>query len=319
MPNEYEIEIVDFNAIEGGIEVFARAWKNGVQLGFGKDGTIDIERFRIFNPPVLVDDPLGDIVITSTNELTGEVSVRTLREDPLLAIQESLTQIIERVGKTGTNIVVGSRGNTTSTFYSGAGDGYVRNNNANFATCRAATSGTSATYTNVNDPVQTVLYAGTYYIDRGFVPIDTSALPDSDTISSATLDITPQSVVGLGHSLNVYGASQASDTTLAVGDFDEVGSTEFATNISVTTTAVKTFTLNASGIAAISMTGYTKFSLRDYVYDAGNTAPPGNNGASYYFSEQTGTTSDPKLVVVHSAGASFTPTPMNTLSLMGVG
>ena len=56
------VEIQSVNKIEGGIEVFARAWKGAQQVGFGNDGTVEIERFRIFNPPVLVPDQNGAIV-----------------------------------------------------------------------------------------------------------------------------------------------------------------------------------------------------------------------------------------------------------------
>ena len=53
----YDIEVVSMEAIDGGVAVFARAWdKSGQQIGFGKQGTVDIERFLIYNPPILVPD-----------------------------------------------------------------------------------------------------------------------------------------------------------------------------------------------------------------------------------------------------------------------
>ena len=33
-----EIEIVESNIIDGGVEVFARAWRDGKQIGFGNEG-----------------------------------------------------------------------------------------------------------------------------------------------------------------------------------------------------------------------------------------------------------------------------------------
>ena len=61
--NDLDIEIIgDIKEIDGGIELFAKAWKDGKQLGFGKDGSVEIERFRFFNPPFLVGDVNGDIV-----------------------------------------------------------------------------------------------------------------------------------------------------------------------------------------------------------------------------------------------------------------
>lgn len=54
-----DIKILSIEKIKDGISIFAQAWRNGEQIGFGKDGSIDIERFRIFNPPILVRDPNG--------------------------------------------------------------------------------------------------------------------------------------------------------------------------------------------------------------------------------------------------------------------
>ena len=41
---DVKLEIVDTAKTQGGVEVFARAWRDGQQIGFGKDGTVDIER-----------------------------------------------------------------------------------------------------------------------------------------------------------------------------------------------------------------------------------------------------------------------------------
>jgi len=74
---DFDIEIIgDIKEIEvngvNGIELFATAKKNGKPCGFGKDGSIDIERFRFFNPPILVDDKNGDIIEERTNPITKE-------------------------------------------------------------------------------------------------------------------------------------------------------------------------------------------------------------------------------------------------------
>ena len=51
------IQIVEMVPINGGVEVFARAWDStGKQYGFGKDGSVDLERFRIINPTIMVPD-----------------------------------------------------------------------------------------------------------------------------------------------------------------------------------------------------------------------------------------------------------------------
>jgi hypothetical protein len=39
--------LIEVNGIAG-VEVFAKAWKNNQQIGFGDDGSIEIERFQVF-------------------------------------------------------------------------------------------------------------------------------------------------------------------------------------------------------------------------------------------------------------------------------
>lgn len=111
-----EVKEINING-QSGIELFAKAWKGDKQLGFGKDGSVEIERFRIFNPPILVDDPNGDIVREWTDEKTGELKQRKLREDPIEAIRQTVAHNVKIVGKENAQIVIGKIGNTTSTFY----------------------------------------------------------------------------------------------------------------------------------------------------------------------------------------------------------
>ena len=78
-----DIEILEVKVIEEGIEVLARAWGiDGDVIGFGKDGSVEIERFKIYNPPILVEDPInGSIIRENINSITKEVTHRKLRED----------------------------------------------------------------------------------------------------------------------------------------------------------------------------------------------------------------------------------------------
>ena len=61
------IKVDSIAKIHGGIELYARAWKDNEPLGFGADGSVEIERFKIYNPPILVEDPNGSIVETWTS------------------------------------------------------------------------------------------------------------------------------------------------------------------------------------------------------------------------------------------------------------
>jgi hypothetical protein len=110
-------------------------------------------------------------------------------------------------------------------------------------------------------------------------------------------------------------STQASATALADGDFDAIGTTLLSDTIDITswvTNNFNAFTLNASGISAISKTGYSLFALREG-HDIENEVP-GNGlicGVTSRMANYTGTTSDPKLVIEHAEAASGTNMSIN--------
>jgi hypothetical protein len=62
----FVVDIVDFNLIENGVEVYARVFRDGKQIGFGKNGDVDIEKFRIIEPDTSFEgkeDQLNAIVL----------------------------------------------------------------------------------------------------------------------------------------------------------------------------------------------------------------------------------------------------------------
>lgn len=148
---------------------------------------------------------------------------------------------------------------------------------------------------------------------RSIFHFDTSALGSSASISAATLSLFGQYKADPGSNTpdtNIYSSTVTSNTTLAASDFSQVGSTAFATAIgfsSFSTTAYNDFTLNASGISNISLTGVSKFSARNANYDAAAASPTWSSGIDSYcggfYADQTGTTNDPKLVVTYTAGS----------------
>ena len=195
----------------------------------------------------------------------------------------------------------------TATFYSVAGgDGVVQKSGAVWATQRGAATGTSVDKTSAfGSCMQVQEYTGTYYIDRGFLSFDTSSIPDGATISSAVLHIyvNTKSDVGIGDSLVLVEGTQASATDLATADYDAFGSTELASRAlsAITTSAYNTLTLNSSGLAIINKTGHTKLCTRS-ARDVDNSAPGSGQYSSVaiYWSDETGTSKDPKLVVTYS-------------------
>lgn len=311
MPSEYEIEIVDFNAIDGGIEVFARAWLNGVQVGFGIDGSVDIERFRIFNPPIMVADGTTHTV-TPSDGIGEPHEVDNFKEDPQEAVLQTLIHTIKQIGKDGSNIIAGKIGNTVSTFYPSS-DSSIYLENATWSTVHDGTSGTlydsgGLTY------LLTRHLSAKYHIWRFFMVFDTSALPDTDNISDAVLSVYTTVKGGTAsHAYNIYGSTCS--TTVTGTDFDLCDAvpqcdTEI-THASLATGAYNNYTLNATGRGNISKTSLSKFVYREAYKDAGNVAPDTENNTYFELRSMdfSGTASDPKLVVTHSAGGGSTFTP----------
>lgn len=323
-----QVGIISVNKIEGGVEVFARAWRDSKPVGFGVDGSIEIERFKIYNPPILVPDPNGKVTIT--REFDGVATDYHYREDMLEAVRQVVIQNIEIVGKDGSNIVKGRIGHTVSTFYPDASvestsvDGFSVYNTggaggSSWATAHGATDGTSTSDSSTSLEVESREYddtAGRFEIERAFTLFDTSAIPDTDPINSATISLYVTVKINTDNDgtdyINVYTTTPASNTAIVNADYDAIGTTAQATAIdigSISTSAYTDWTLNATGEGNISLTGITKFGFREG-HDAENVAiaTDGRNIIGTSSADQTGTTQDPKLVVDHGvAVAEATP------------
>ena len=320
-----EVKAIEVNG-QHGVELFAKAWRGTQQLGFGADGSIEIERFRIFNPPILVDDPNG-IIIRENISIDGVYHQRKLREDPIEAIKQVIAHNATLVGKDNNKIVSGKVGNTTSTFYPDAdpestsvdGSVFQDTDNTAWGTLQADVgSGSNDTGTDQNMVGWRDGTSSNFSrIMRWIELFDTSAIPDTDTISSATLSnygTYKEDPSSNTPSTNIYSAAPASNTSLAAGDYDSLGTTAYATAItyaSYNDAGYNNWALNATGIAAISKTGISKFGVRNVQYDVENTAPAPTgslawNRLNVYTADQTGTANDPKLVVVHSVPSAVT-------------
>jgi len=323
--SKYKIEIVEIKEIKGGVEVFARAWNDKGQIGFGKDGSVDIERFRIFNPPILTEVPDGDIIFEQ--ELDGETFTFKYREDPKEALLRSLENIISGVGKPGDKIIRGSTGNTTTTIYPDDQLGSIISSAQNtFALARGLASGI---VWNNNDVIQTVVRrdsSGKWYCGRGYYVIDTSVIGNDDTITSVKLYkrfyyTANDSTDGDGYNyIGVTAFSPADEESVASGDFSEFGDTELsgAKSIGDIGTGGHTeFVFNASGIAYIDKEGYTPIMTR-VGYDIVNSAPTlaSNKRIAAYSDEHKDADNDPYIVIEHEGGAAPTVTPTPTANII---
>lgn len=186
-----------------------------------------------------------------------------------------------------------------------------------FSDCRDATSSTNAEdNASENYPAKIHTYANKYYVGRGIFLFDTSALGSSATLSSATFSLyitTTQAEHGTG-GVALVASTPASNTSLTTDDYDQLGSTRFATDLNtstISTGAYNTWTLNSSGLAAINKIGVTKLGVR-MADDLDNTPPsvtPGLKleGIVSFMAEQSGTSQDPKLTVTYTVPVATSP------------
>lgn len=162
-------------------------------------------------------------------------------------------------------------------------DGQVRRSGVNetFATIRAGAG--NAAFPSETSSTAGQLAASTTSNQYGtlsrFVCLfDTSSIPDTDVISSATLSLYGRNVVdGFGGSqaVGIVTSTPASNTNIVTGDYANFGTTRQASDIDLgswVTSAYNDFPLNATGLASISKTGITKFGAR-ISGDIDNSAP----------------------------------------------
>jgi hypothetical protein len=168
-------------------------------------------------------------------------------------------------------------------------------------------------------------------LTRSHFGFDTSAIPDTETISAATASFFGSTKANAGNwgdsdfGLSLVAHTPASNTTLQAADYNTAtyGTTKFASDISYTnasTVAYNDMAMNASGIAAISKTGVTSLGGRNPADIAASLTHTGSSGQSniiVIFADTALTTTDPKLVVT-SAVASTTVTK-GTLKSFGTG
>jgi hypothetical protein len=314
----FDIEVLELRPVEDGVELLVKAWdRGGVQIAFG-DGTVEIERMRIFNPPILVPDPAGTIERTHVED-DGTVQVRRFRED----LAEALLQVLEHnllvIPRPTARIVQGKVGSTVSTFFAGPGDGWAEGFDAAWNGAHdlaTANGGTDPTSTILR--VMSAIFGAAFSLRRAWFPFDTSALPNGDDVSAATFSAWCTSQNGNGDPdgddwFNIVGpTTQADPTTLVDADFDTCGAVDSPTEMSSdrklysahTVGAYNNWILNAAGLALISKTAYTLIGMReghDVLDSPYAGAVDTANQVRFSTSEETGTTQDPKLVVTHAA------------------
>jgi hypothetical protein len=191
-------------------------------------------------------------------------------------------------------------------FAASSSDGYITANGPAYIDAHDTLTGT--VYSNA-------LYIGQdkgitpYYVYRGFLFFDTAAIPDSATITSATLSL----YVSSDHSTNDFNATlQTGGSTyphdpLEIGDYyyPHYSSNGGSRNTSeISGTGYWNVTLNSDGINWLSKIGTSKFALLSS-RDISNTAPSGAEYVTVYSSEQ-GESYAPKLYVTYTTSGAYT-------------
>lgn len=182
------------------------------------------------------------------------------------------------------------------------------------ALCNASASGGSGWYIQKNTGDSFA------YFRRAMALFDTSTLGAVD-ISSAVYSyyVTSKERAGNGWTdaqmaTSLVASSPASNTDIVADDFDQYGSTKFATDgayASASVNAYFDFSMNATGIAAIAKTGITKLGIR-CAADVDNSYPSDADptGAHGVYGQSAEDANKPKLVITYEASATGAPWEM---------
>lgn len=151
-------------------------------------------------------------------------------------------------------------------------------------------------------------------LKRAILLFNTAAIDDDITIATAILKMHCSSKINElngedseNSRLILVASNPASNTGLDVSDYVDLGTTHFGQSdiqANINTGAYNDIVLNATGIAAISRIGITKFGTR-YGWDCDNTttgfthAINSRQAITAYFADRAGTAEDPTLVVTY--------------------
>ena len=327
---EWSIRIHSIKDSGGGVlTLVASLHVDGEPVGLGAEWWTS-ETINISNPPIKVPDGTTREV---TDSVTGaKIQVANFVENAQAAVEQDLLHTLRIIAKPGRPRKQGP-GTTTSTFYPDAdpettsvdGTGGRTNVNETFSVIRGGAVNTvsdtvGSSYlgrlkASTTDPQYTILL-------RSIFVFDTSAIPDTDNVSSATISLYGSSKEsGLGTpNIIVVSATTASNTALATGDFAIAGFgvTSYAsiTYAAFSATAYNDLGLNAAGLANVSKTSVSKFgTMLSWDFDNSFTGVWSSAAESHlgvYNADEAGTTKDPKLVVEHAP-----PSPPGGMIMMG--
>ena len=243
------------------------------------------------------------------------------------------------------NAVYPVRTDTTTSYYAGAGDGYIYKNEAGqpssttWNTAHDATTGNGASYTGIAGSQAKIEISGIgnlTHIRKAFVPCDTSGLGATAVVSAAILKVYPSFLYddynGTGYDyIAIVQTDQPNSAQLTTADYNNCGATDNPTKGSadidisgLATGSYQDLTLNATGLGWIQLEGTTMLGIRtgQDIQDVFEGDPGENNkysGIGYYNSEETDTSKDPYLSVTYTTPTNYTLTAVvGVFTLTGI-
>lgn len=254
---------------------------------------------------------------TNTYHHTGKPAAVAINNGPTTAYTYDDAKLYRMTRKwTGTYGTT----STTVNIYPYSGDGDIAHSNSRWSRVWSASSGTTATYNTSNATVGVGLG---FSIRRGFIPFDTSSLPDDATITLAKLKLYVNSKLNSDNDgtdwLSISQATQTSTSSLNTSDYNDVGDIGNITQgvdpaerkdiTNIATGAYLNFELNAAGKSWINLVGPTKFAILEG-HDLTNSPYNGSgsswNSVNFNTSEAPGTTTDPILEVTYTVPSTTT-------------
>ena len=289
-----------------------RAWNARGELIFD-------DFHRVNKPPLLV--PAATYKLRFVPGLGGETLERLVvdyTEDPVNALRAVIASAVSVVTDGGTNPHLPEHRGTVTTVYSTSADGYLGNTDStSWANAQGAagdtpddvnTSASSYDFSNIAAEWTT----GTWSIVEQALSFDTSSIPDTDNITDVALSVFANgqnnsnggTIEVRGHNwgptltgadwIDYQTAANWTGLTLLASMADSAWSGSDGTENTYTSETAFNSYVNKTGVTYLGITN-------SRAYGADPAVEAIYHGA--YYSEEAGTTNDPKLVITHEAGA----------------
>lgn len=255
-----------------------------------KDDIIDYNLTSItVCPRVSIKELNKDISLKSistyckTNEETRETECKDVVHESKTLNFKSLSDVKCEVLPFGFDKYIKWGTNSTLIAYTGSGDGRVVRSVVfgSWNNVHDTASGNGFNTTLDSNSITTTDFSGFGFgIGRGFYPIDTSSLPDNAVIVNATFFFFTNETAKGPNSTDfaLVHTTQASPTALQLSDYGKCGAIFnpklLAPAKIVNTTGWWNFSLNATGLDKVNLTGYTQLGVRQYSNDVLDVEPP---------------------------------------------